>query len=389
MSEMNHVPLSRIRDDGGTQMRTGIDANTVTEYADHYRDDTKMPPVVVFHDGENYWLADGFHRLQALRAANKPNALCEIRRGTRRDAVLFACGANKSHGLRRTNADKRRAVEAMLRDEEWNRWTDGRIARQCGVSQQFVSSLRKASHNDCEMQETRLVERNGKVYEQNTANIGKRKRHEQTEAPAPYREGCAPKRVEDESTYDPGEDAGDVELFDVSGLTDTTPAPIASSPAFTFDERRMREFRTVSAFVAKGLAYLESMQSCPQLAEVEDSSTRKMLENMHIKIAAFHFARLPKDASTQKPVFRVIDGGSKPLGASAPPVPEKPNFNSSAVVSAIALSGMIDRIDVSIREQLHHFSEPLDQTTAERLRTSLNRHTALLAELRTASGVTL
>lgn len=125
------------------------------------------------------------------------------------------------------------------------------------------------------------------------------------------RETRKAKPVEDESTYDPGEDADDVELFDASGLTDTTPAPIAPSPAFTFDERRMQEFRAVSAFVAKGLAYLESMQSCPQLAEVEDSSTRKMLENMHIKIAAFHFARLPEDASTQKPVFRVIEGGNK------------------------------------------------------------------------------
>lgn len=125
------------------------------------------------------------------------------------------------------------------------------------------------------------------------------------------REARKAKPVEDESTYDPGEDDGDVELFDASRLAVEPPAPVAPSPAFTFDERRMQEFRAVSAYVAKGLAYLDSMQSCPQLAGIEDSSTRKMLENLHIKIAAFHFARLPEDATTQRPVFRVIEGGNK------------------------------------------------------------------------------
>ena len=35
----------------------------------------------------------------------------DVRQGTRRDALLFAAGANSSHGLSRTTADKRRAIE--------------------------------------------------------------------------------------------------------------------------------------------------------------------------------------------------------------------------------------------------------------------------------------
>ena len=42
----------------------------------------------------------------------------------------------------RTNADKRRAVETLLRDEEWARWSDREIARQCGVSPSSVSAYR-------------------------------------------------------------------------------------------------------------------------------------------------------------------------------------------------------------------------------------------------------
>ena len=143
MSETNHVPVSKIRMDGGAQMRAGIDDETVAEYAERYRSGAKMPALVVFNDGENYWLADGFHRLQALLASGTPNALCEINKGTQRDAVLFGCGANASHGLRRTNGDKRRAVGRLLGDEEWSRWTDRRIAQTCGVDNSFVSRLRK------------------------------------------------------------------------------------------------------------------------------------------------------------------------------------------------------------------------------------------------------
>lgn len=32
----------------------------------------------------------------------------EVLRGTKRDAILYSVGANSTHGLRRTNADKRR-----------------------------------------------------------------------------------------------------------------------------------------------------------------------------------------------------------------------------------------------------------------------------------------
>ncbi|MGT2479599.1 hypothetical protein ACU4GR_13540 [Methylobacterium oryzae CBMB20] len=33
---------------------------------------------------------------------------CEVRQGGLRDAILHSAGANAAHGLRRTNADKRR-----------------------------------------------------------------------------------------------------------------------------------------------------------------------------------------------------------------------------------------------------------------------------------------
>lgn len=72
--------------------------------------------------------------------------------------------------MRRTNADKRRAVETLLRDDEWGKWSDNEIARRCGVSQPFVSKLR-TSYNNYKI-EPRLASRNGTTYEVNTGNIG-------------------------------------------------------------------------------------------------------------------------------------------------------------------------------------------------------------------------
>ena len=75
--------------------------------------------------------------------------------------------------MRRTNDDKRRAVTVLLTDDEWQKWLDNKIARQCGVSQPFVSAVRKElSSNGYKMPEDRLAERGGTVYEQDTTNIG-------------------------------------------------------------------------------------------------------------------------------------------------------------------------------------------------------------------------
>ncbi len=135
--------LERIRRDGGTQPRTGLDQNTVDQYARDMREsDYSFPPVVVFHDGEAYWLADGFHRVAAAEQIGLELISANVQQGTRRDAVLYSVSANAKHGLRRSPDDMRRAVETLLRDPEWTLWSDAEIARQCVVSRDFVAAAR-------------------------------------------------------------------------------------------------------------------------------------------------------------------------------------------------------------------------------------------------------
>jgi hypothetical protein len=55
---------------------------------------------------------------------------------------LYAVGANASHGLKRTNRDKRNAVLVLLKDPEWQGWSDREIARRCVVSPHTVAAER-------------------------------------------------------------------------------------------------------------------------------------------------------------------------------------------------------------------------------------------------------
>ena len=121
--------LSQIRCDGGTQPRAAIDDATVNEYVEDMKNGANFPAVTVFYDGADYWLADGFHRLEASIKAGFSEINTLVKQGTRRDAVLYSVGANAKHGLRRSNADKRRAVTTLLEDSEWSQWSNNAIRR--------------------------------------------------------------------------------------------------------------------------------------------------------------------------------------------------------------------------------------------------------------------
>lgn len=139
---MSDIKVADIRIDGGTQSRVAINADAVEDYAEALTAGAALPPVVVFHDGAAYWLADGFHRLHAHRRISAASIRADVRPGTQRDAQLFAYGANQAHGLRRTNDDKRKAVAGML--ELVPDWSDRAIARHVGVSDRFVGGLRSS-----------------------------------------------------------------------------------------------------------------------------------------------------------------------------------------------------------------------------------------------------
>ena len=198
--QVENLGVDRIRTDGGTQPRVVVSDEVVAEYADLYRQGDILPPVTVFHDGATYWLADGFHRYWATRNADRDVITAEVRPGTLRDAILHSVGANATHGLRRTNADKRKALLTLLGDEEWAQWSDREIAKRCGVHHKTVSSARELHTGEVRQYESKdrtfVHPKTGKPTRMKTARIGRGNRSKAAPKKVPAKQLSARKRAE-------------------------------------------------------------------------------------------------------------------------------------------------------------------------------------------------
>jgi hypothetical protein len=180
------VMLDSIEYEPQNQARVQLNNDTVAEYADAMARKEKLPPIVCYHDGSTYWLADGFHRYHAARKRGEKWIDAQVIKGSRDDARWHAAGANTQHGLNRTTADKQKAVRLAL--ELRPTLSDNKIAAHCGVSQPFVGKVRSetaATYNGYKM-DGRTAVRNGVEYPINTANIGRRPEPsaQATESPA-------------------------------------------------------------------------------------------------------------------------------------------------------------------------------------------------------------
>jgi len=142
------APKVKIEDliiDVRCQARDGLDETTVAEYTAIYEEGGTLPPVSVYQvDGELY-VVDGFHRLEAADRAGVSFPRADtVGAGSMDDAIWFATGVNKTHGLRRSSADKRRAVWCAVTSEIGQAQSLRDIAAHVGVSHSLVREIRSA-----------------------------------------------------------------------------------------------------------------------------------------------------------------------------------------------------------------------------------------------------
>ncbi|MEM6852837.1 MAG: ParB N-terminal domain-containing protein [Planctomycetota bacterium] len=128
----------------GTQARDQLNQDAVNDYAAAAKSGAVLPAVEVYFDGSAYYLVDGFHRYFAAEKNNAKSMRCEVVNGSLHDARLRACQVNAGHGLRRSNADKRRAVNMLLDElaEQEKEWTEKDIAAHCAVDATTVTRVR-------------------------------------------------------------------------------------------------------------------------------------------------------------------------------------------------------------------------------------------------------
>lgn len=133
----------------GLQTRVTLDEQTILDYAEIYREDEfKMPPVEVTRVSatDELLLTDGFHRVEAARRAGRTRIRCNVTAGTPVQALAAALRANAAHGLRRTNADKRKALEMAWENRMelfGGEPSHDALAEACGVSRNTARRFRE------------------------------------------------------------------------------------------------------------------------------------------------------------------------------------------------------------------------------------------------------
>jgi len=148
------ISLDKINEDESIQIREEIDLSLVDTYRILMKSNGPLALLDVFKIGVEIFVVDGFHRLEAARELGWKEIECEVHEGDRRDAVLFAAGANASHGQPLSRSEKTRAVETLLEDEVWFQWSNARIGRHCGVTGPTVARVRERYINELGKEES-------------------------------------------------------------------------------------------------------------------------------------------------------------------------------------------------------------------------------------------
>lgn len=186
---MKEIEIDKIIVDSDVQMRAATDGFAVDSYAVAMKAGEVFPEIVVFEEEDRFHLADGFHRVEAARKAGVQQLEAEVRKALtiddveetgKRAAMLFAAGANDNHGLRRSHADKRRAVTALLRDSDWGSRSDRWVAQAANVSNTFVGKMRSTVNVDsCQKRQGR----DGKTRSLPTVDLDTKTRNIISETP--------------------------------------------------------------------------------------------------------------------------------------------------------------------------------------------------------------
>lgn len=164
-----NIELTKIRLDGETQARVELNTAKVAQYAEHMEEGDDFPPIIVFHDGSHYWLADGFHRWHAAKLAGLSVIGADVRTGTVQDAQLFSFGANAKRGLPTTPEDNKAIVLRMFEHPLSKDWTNAAIARHVGLSKMTVGRI-KASLQIAEPT-TKTMTNRGRTFEVPTESL--------------------------------------------------------------------------------------------------------------------------------------------------------------------------------------------------------------------------
>lgn len=158
---IRRISLNSIVFDEKAQCRVEMNQDVVDDYADLYKlDPCPLPPIKGIRiDDNQYVVYDGYHRIAGAKKANLVDIPCVVMDGLREDAEWLALGENKSHGLRRTQADKEKATRMALKAHP--ELSDLELSRHVGVSDKTVAKFRTIMVEAGEIKKGKKVSKSG------------------------------------------------------------------------------------------------------------------------------------------------------------------------------------------------------------------------------------
>jgi hypothetical protein len=146
-SGLTILPVDQVKLDWRAQPRDHVNEDVAAQYGELMREGQwdyarSTGPIVVFFDGADHWLADGFHRLFGAKHAGIAEVLCEVRQGSLRDAQWHSFSANALHGYPRGSKDIERILRRIFEDEEWADRPVRDIAEHTGIKKSTVFKYR-------------------------------------------------------------------------------------------------------------------------------------------------------------------------------------------------------------------------------------------------------
>ena len=175
--------------DHSPMVRADLRPEVIEEYAAIYKKDKKKLPLIdVFYESGNKRLliGDGMHRYQAMRSLSFKACQANVHAGMYEDALKFALMANERHGIRRSQADKRRSVEEAIK--QWPKVSNVQIANLASVDDHTVKAVRDWLEQQGKVAPEPI--RESKDGAKRPASIGERSEPRKSESPRKLEGKC-------------------------------------------------------------------------------------------------------------------------------------------------------------------------------------------------------
>lgn len=151
------LPIAGLTLDHEIQQRAQMDDALVTEYSETIAEWIASAPIVTF--GAEHYVADGFHRVEAASRAGLESIPAIQHEGTRRDALLYAVGANAAHGKKRTREDLENAYQTAVREGLCDATDTESLAALLKVSSRWASELTREARELTKVERDETIQR--------------------------------------------------------------------------------------------------------------------------------------------------------------------------------------------------------------------------------------